>query len=178
MLATAGRAARRTLGQRQVARLMSTQVETRTKTFAIYRWNPDNGETPKMQNYEVNLNDCGPMVLDALIKIKNEIDPTLTFRRSCREGICGSCSMNIEGTNTLACLCPISAADTKTHIYPLPHMYVLKDLGARRHATSLGLPLNPIRTPSGPSPPPPHGRRCCFLWQFLTCPTSTSNTSR
>ena len=56
---------------------MSTQVETRTKTFAIYRWNPDNGETPKMQNYEVNLNDCGPMVLDALIKIKNEIDPTL-----------------------------------------------------------------------------------------------------
>ena len=107
---------------------MSTQVETRTKTFAIYRWNPDNGETPKMQNYEVNLNDCGPMVLDALIKIKNEIDPTLTFRRSCREGICGSCSMNIEGTNTLACLCPISAADTKTHIYPLPHMYVLKDL--------------------------------------------------
>merc|ERR1719171_3455552 len=68
------------------------------------------------------------MVLDALIKIKNEIDPTLTFRRSCREGICGSCSMNIEGTNTLACLCPISAADTKTHIYPLPHMYVLKDL--------------------------------------------------
>ena len=155
MLATAGRAARRTLGQRQVARLMSTQVETRTKTFAIYRWNPDNGETPKMQNYEVNLNDCGPMVLDALIKIKNEIDPTLTFRRSCREGICGSCSMNIEGTNTLACLCPISAADTKTHIYPLPHMYVLKDLGARRHATSLGLPLNPVRTPSGPSPPPP-----------------------
>ena len=134
---------------------MSTQVETRTKTFAIYRWNPDNGETPKMQNYEVNLNDCGPMVLDALIKIKNEIDPTLTFRRSCREGICGSCSMNIEGTNTLACLCPISAADTKTHIYPLPHMYVLKDLGARRHATSLGLPLNPVRTPSGPSPPPP-----------------------
>jgi len=128
MMATAGRAARRALGQRQGARLMSTQVETRTKTFAIYRWNPDNGETPKMQNYEVNLNDCGPMVLDALIKIKNEIDPTLTFRRSCREGICGSCSMNIEGTNTLACLCPISAADTKTHIYPLPHMYVLKDL--------------------------------------------------
>ena len=179
MLATAGRAARRTLGQRQVARLMSTQVETRTKTFAIYRWNPDNGETPKMQNYEVNLNDCGPMVLDALIKIKNEIDPTLTFRRSCREGICGSCSMNIEGTNTLACLCPISAADTKTHIYPLPHMYVLKDLGARRHATSLGLPLNPVRTPSGPSPPPPTRPMLLFsLGQFLTCPTSTSNTSR
>jgi hypothetical protein len=154
MLATAGRAARRALGQRQGARLMSTQVETRTKTFAIYRWNPDNGETPKMQNYEVNLNDCGPMVLDALIKIKNEIDPTLTFRRSCREGICGSCSMNIEGTNTLACLCPISAADTKTHIYPLPHMYVLKDLGARRHASSQGLSPHPVCPPSGPHLPP------------------------
>jgi len=108
---------------------MSTQVEAqRTKTFAIYRWNPDDGKKPKMQDYEVDLNECGPMVLDALIKIKNEMDPTLTFRRSCREGICGSCSMNIEGTNTLACLCPISATETKTNIYPLPHMYVLKDL--------------------------------------------------
>ena len=97
MLPAAGRAARRALGRRQGVRLMSSQVEARNKTFAIYRWNPDNGETPKMQNYEVNLNECGPMVLDALIKIKNEIDPTLTFRRSCREGICGSCAMNIDG---------------------------------------------------------------------------------
>ena len=152
-MATAGRVARRALGQRQGARLMSTQVETRTKTFAIYRWNPDNGETPKMQNYEVNLNDCGPMVLDALIKIKNEIDPTLTFRRSCREGICGSCSMNIEGTNTLACLCPISAADTKTHIYPLPHMYVLKDLGARSHPSTKGGIEWPLECPAMPPPP-------------------------
>ena len=65
------------------------------------------------------------MVLDALMFIKNEIDPTLTFRRSCREGICGSCSMNINGTNTLACLKPIK--DRKTfNIYPLPHMKVLK----------------------------------------------------
>jgi len=154
-LATVGRTARRALSLRQGARLMSTQVETRTKTFAIYRWNPDNGETPKMQNYEVDLNDCGPMVLDALIKIKNEIDPTLTFRRSCREGICGSCSMNIEGTNTLACLCPISASDTKTHIYPLPHMYVLKDLGAhRQRLPRQGLPLKspPRREPPPPSP--------------------------
>merc|ERR1719197_446313 len=118
-------AARRSLLQQ--SRVMSTQP-ARTKTFSIYRWNKDDGEKPKMQNYEIDLNDCGPMVLDALIKIKNEMDPTLTFRRSCREGICGSCSMNIEGTNTLACLCPISAAETKTHIYPLPHMYVLKDL--------------------------------------------------
>ena len=75
------------------------------KTFAIYRWNPDKpGDKPRMQEYEVDLNACGPMVLDALIKIKNEMDPTLTFRRSCREGICGSCAMNIGGVNTLACI--------------------------------------------------------------------------
>lgn len=75
------------------------------KTFQVYRWNPDKaGEKPYMQSYEVNLRECGPMVLDALIKIKNEMDPTLTFRRSCREGICGSCAMNIAGTNTLACI--------------------------------------------------------------------------
>lgn len=78
---------------------------TRMKKFSVYRWDPENkGKLPVMQIYEVDLDDCGPMVLDALIKIKNEIDPTLTFRRSCREGICGSCAMNINGGNTLACL--------------------------------------------------------------------------
>jgi len=81
-----------------------------------------------MQDYKVNLNDCGPMVLDALIKIKNEMDPSLTFRRSCREGICGSCAMNIGGVNTLACLTKIEATNKATKIYPLPHMYVVKDL--------------------------------------------------
>lgn len=83
-----------------------------------------------MQTYEIDLNSCGPMVLDALVKIKNEIDPTLSFRRSCREGICGSCAMNINGQNTLACLCKIDDENpTKaTKIYPLPHMYVMKDL--------------------------------------------------
>jgi succinate dehydrogenase (ubiquinone) iron-sulfur subunit len=81
-----------------------------------------------MQTYEINLNECGPMVLDALIKIKNEVDPTLTFRRSCREGICGSCAMNIDGGNTLACLAHIEPDDTPLKIYPLPHMYVIKDL--------------------------------------------------
>lgn len=76
------------------------------KTFQIYRWNPDTpAEKPRMQSYTLDLNKTGPMVLDALIRIKNELDPTLTFRRSCREGICGSCAMNINGTNTLACLC-------------------------------------------------------------------------
>lgn len=80
--------------------------KTNLKTFQIYRWNPDTPtEKPRMQSYTLDLNKTGPMVLDALIRIKNELDPTLTFRRSCREGICGSCAMNINGTNTLACLC-------------------------------------------------------------------------
>ncbi|CAL7947410.1 unnamed protein product [Xylocopa violacea] len=105
-------------------------AEARLKTFAIYRWNPDNpDEKPRMQEYKVDLNTCGPMVLDALIKIKNEIDPTLTFRRSCREGICGSCAMNIGGTNTLACISKIDTNLSSTSkIYPLPHMYIVKDL--------------------------------------------------
>ncbi|KAK0174393.1 hypothetical protein PV327_010170 [Microctonus hyperodae] len=105
-------------------------AEARTKTFSIYRWNPDKPETqPYMQDYEVDLNTCGPMILDALIKIKNEIDPSLTFRRSCREGICGSCAMNIGGTNTLACISKIdSNSKEKSKIYPLPHMYIIKDL--------------------------------------------------
>ncbi|KAJ3102140.1 succinate dehydrogenase complex, subunit B [Phlyctochytrium planicorne] len=100
------------------------------KTFKIYRWNPDKpAEKPTLQSYQVDLNQCGPMVLDALLKIKNEIDPTLTFRRSCREGICGSCSMNINGGNTLACLSRIDRDASKdTKIYPLPHSYIVKDL--------------------------------------------------
>ncbi|KAJ8954749.1 hypothetical protein NQ318_011444 [Aromia moschata] len=102
----------------------------RLKTFSIYRWNPDEPDKkPYMQDYPVDLNACGPMVLDALIKIKNEVDPTLTFRRSCREGICGSCAMNIGGVNTLACISKIDTRLEKpTKIYPLPHMYVVKDL--------------------------------------------------
>merc|ERR1712079_498301 len=99
------------------------------KTFAIYRWDPEKpGDKPRMEEYKVDLNNCGPMVLDALIKIKNEMDPSLTFRRSCREGICGSCAMNIGGVNTLACLSKIDANNKTTNIYPLPHMYVVKDL--------------------------------------------------
>jgi len=82
-----------------------------------------------MQKYQVDLNACGPMVLDALIKIKNEQDSTLTFRRSCREGICGSCAMNIGGGNTLACLSRIDTDTSKdSKIYPLPHMYIVRDL--------------------------------------------------
>jgi len=97
------------------------------KQFKIYRYNPDTGAEPKLQTFDVDLNDCGPMVLDALIKIKNEMDPTLTFRRSCREGICGSCAMNVDGRNTLACLARIDP-DKPTALHPLPHMEVVKDL--------------------------------------------------
>ena len=100
----------------------------RTKTFKIYRYDPDTGENPRLDSYEVDLDACGPMVLDALIKIKNEIDPTLTFRRSCREGVCGSCAMNIDGTNTLACTKFIAEVKGPVKIYPLPHMPVVKDL--------------------------------------------------
>ena len=89
---------------------------------------PDDGQNPHIDTYEIDLDACGPMVLDALIKIKNEVDPTLTFRRSCREGICGSCAMNIDGTNTLACLKPIEEVKGEVRINPLPHMAVVKDL--------------------------------------------------
>jgi succinate dehydrogenase / fumarate reductase iron-sulfur subunit len=100
----------------------------RTRRFKIYRWDPDGDENPRTDAYEVDLDTCGPMVLDALIKIKNEIDPSLTFRRSCREGICGSCAMNIDGTNALACLKPVEDVKGTVKIYPLPSMPVVKDL--------------------------------------------------
>lgn len=99
------------------------------KSFKIYRFDPDTGENPRYDTYELDLDKCGPMVLDALIKIKNETDTTLTFRRSCREGICGSCAMNIDGMNTLACLKPIEdVKKADVRITPLPHMPVVKDL--------------------------------------------------
>ncbi|KAK4704132.1 succinate dehydrogenase (ubiquinone) iron-sulfur subunit, partial [Phenoliferia sp. Uapishka_3] len=103
---------------------------TNMKRFQIYRWNPDHpAEKPHLQAYDVDLAKCGPMVLDAILKIKNEVDPTLTFRRSCREGICGSCAMNIDGVNTLACLKRVEKDSKKdVKIYPLPHMYIVKDL--------------------------------------------------
>lgn len=100
----------------------------RKRVFKIYRWSPDDSENPRTDEYTINLDDCGPMVLDALIHIKNNIDPTLTFRRSCREGICGSCSMNIDGMNTLACTKAICDVKNDVRIYPLPHMPVVKDL--------------------------------------------------
>jgi len=100
----------------------------RSKDFKVYRYDPDTGANPRTDYYRIDLDGCGPMVLDALIKIKNEIDPTLTFRRSCREGVCGSCAMNIAGSNTLACTKAIADVSGSVSIYPLPSMPVVKDL--------------------------------------------------
>ena len=145
--------------------------------FKIYRWNPDDGSNPVIDTYTVDLADCGPMVLDALIKIKNEIDTTLTFRRSCREGICGSCAMNIDGTNTLACLKAIDEIKGEVAIYPLPHMPVVKDLVpdlthvyAQYHSIQPWLQTD--------SPPPPDRERpqsieerakLDGLWECILC---------
>ncbi len=100
----------------------------RTKTLKVYRWNPDEPDNPRTDRYEIDLDETGPMVLDALIKIKNEVDSTLTFRRSCREGVCGSCAMNIDGQNTLACTKAIEDVSGDIAVYPLPHLDVVKDL--------------------------------------------------
>ncbi|MBK1699317.1 succinate dehydrogenase iron-sulfur subunit [Rhodovibrio salinarum] len=104
------------------------QGAKRPKTFHVYRWDPDAGENPRVDQFTIDLDDCGPMVLDGLIKIKNEIDSTLTFRRSCREGVCGSCAFNVNGRNTLACTTFIEETDGDVKVYPLPHMEVVKDL--------------------------------------------------
>jgi succinate dehydrogenase / fumarate reductase iron-sulfur subunit len=101
---------------------------TRVVNFRIYRFDPDQPNKPRIDHYPIDMDRCGPMVLDALLKIKNEIDPSLTFRRSCREGICGSCSMNIDGVNTLACTKAIADVKGDVKIFPLPHMPVMKDL--------------------------------------------------
>lgn len=98
------------------------------KNFKVYRWDPEGEGNPRLDTYEIDMDKCGPMVLDAIIKIKNEQDSSLTFRRSCREGICGSCAMNIDGTNTLACTKAIDDIKGDAKIYPLPHMQVVKDL--------------------------------------------------
>jgi succinate dehydrogenase / fumarate reductase iron-sulfur subunit len=98
------------------------------RTFRIYRWSPDDAENPRIDTFEVDTAACGPMMLDALLKIKNEVDPTLTLRRSCREGVCGSCAMNINGVNWLACTTPIADCTGDIKIYPLPSMPVVRDL--------------------------------------------------
>ncbi|GAB6967476.1 succinate dehydrogenase iron-sulfur subunit [Komagataeibacter kakiaceti JCM 25156] len=150
---------------------------TNVKTFRIYRWSPDDGNNPVVDTYEIDLDRIGPMVLDALIHIKNDIDSTLTFRRSCREGICGSCAMNIAGENTLACLKPIRDIEGDIAIYPLPHMPIIKDLvpdldGAYAQLRSIEPWLK-----SDTAPPPDAERRQSIeeraeldgMWECILC---------
>ena len=147
------------------------------KTFSIYRWDPDTGENPRMDNYEIDLDACGPMVLDALVKIKNEVDTTLTFRRSCREGICGSCAMNIDGTNTLACLKPIADVKGEIRINPLPHMPVVKDLVPDlSHAYAQYRSIEPWLQSDTPAPPDGERRqskeersKMDGMWECILC---------
>ena len=149
----------------------------RVKRFKVYRWDPDTHENPRTDSYDIDLDACGPMVLDALIKIKNEVDPSLTFRRSCREGICGSCAMNIDGHNTLACLKPIDDVKGAIRISPLPHMPVVKDL-----VPDLSQVYAQLRSIEpwlqADSPPPPDGERLQSyeerakldgLWECILC---------
>src|SRR6185437_6917831 len=100
----------------------------RIKRFEIYRYDPEAAAPPRLDTFEVDLDDCGPMVLDALIWIKSKVDSTLTFRRSCREGVCGSCAMTIDGTNWLACTRFIKETNSRASIYPLANLHVIKDL--------------------------------------------------
>ncbi|VBB69405.1 Succinate dehydrogenase iron-sulfur protein [invertebrate metagenome] len=147
------------------------------KLFRIYRYDPDLDQTPRLDSYEVDIESCGPMVLDALIKIKNEMDSTLTFRRSCREGICGSCAMNIDGTNTLACLKPIAEISGDVTVYPMPHLPVIKDLvpDLSRPYAQIEL-IEPWLQADTPPPPwaerlqSPEERACLDgLWECILC---------
>ena len=149
---------------------------TRTRKFKVYRWDPEDNENPTTDTYEIDLDDCGPMVLDALIKIKNEVDATLTFRRSCREGVCGSCAMNIDGTNTLACTKHIDEVKGDVAVYPLPHLPVVKDLVA--DLTTLFAQYASIEPWLKTDTPPPDGERLQSeeeraeldgMWECILC---------
>jgi succinate dehydrogenase / fumarate reductase iron-sulfur subunit len=126
---------------------------TNIRIFEIYRWSPDDDENPRVDSYEIDMDHCGPMVLDAILKIKNEIDSSLSFRRSCREGVCGSCAMNINGKNTLACIKAISDYSGVIRIFPLPHMEVIKDLIAdMSHFFAQYTSIQPWLTNHSPTP--------------------------
>ncbi len=147
------------------------------RTFQVYRYDPDSDANPRYDTFELNMDACGPMVLDALIKIKNEVDPSLTFRRSCREGICGSCAMNIDGTNTLACIKPLAACAEKIKITPLPHLYVIKDLVADlSFAYAQYTSVKPwLQTKTAPPPDkerlqsPEEREKLDGLWECILC---------
>ena len=148
----------------------------KTKTFRVYRWNPDGDANPSLDSYDIDLAECGPMVLDALIKIKNEVDSTLTFRRSCREGVCGSCAMNIDGTNTLACTKYIAEVKGDVRIYPLPHLPVVKDLVPDlSHAYAQYASIEPWLKTTTPPPErerpqaPAERAQLDGLWECILC---------
>lgn len=126
---------------------------TRVKRLRIYRYDPDSDRAPHIDTYTIDRDKCGPMLLDALIRIKNEVDPTLTFRRSCREGICGSCAMNIDGTNWLACIRSLDEVSDPVTVYPLNNMDVVKDLvGDQSHALAQYTSIKPWLHSSTPPP--------------------------
>ncbi len=149
---------------------------TRVRRFRVYRYDPDSGENPRLDTFDVDVDQCGPMVLDALIKIKDEVDTTLAFRRSCREGVCGSCAFNIDGINTLACTKPIADIKGDVRIYPFPHMPEVKDLVAD---LSLSYAQNASVKPwmQADTPPPTHERlqspeeraKLDGLWECILC---------
>ncbi len=148
----------------------------KVKTFKIYRWDPDTGENPRWDSYEIDLSKCGPMVLDAILYIKNEIDTTLTFRRSCREGVCGSCAMNIDGTNTLACTKYIDDVSGDVQISPLPHLPVVKDLVPElTHVYAQYTSIEPWMKTESPAPQkerlqsPEERKKLDGLWECILC---------
>ena len=152
------------------------------RVFKVYRYDPDGGGDPRLDSFEVDLDKCGPMVLDALIKIKNEVDSTLTFRRSCREGVCGSCAFNIDGTNTLACTKYITEVKGEVKVYPLPHMPVIKDLVPDlSHAYAQLTSIEPWLKTETPPPErerpqsPTERARLDGLWECILCFSCTTS---
>lgn len=126
---------------------------TRVQHLRVYRYDPDSDKNPRIDTYAIDRDQCGPMLLDALIKIKNEIDPTLTFRRSCREGVCGSCAMNIDGTNWLACIRSLDEISEPSTVYPLNNMDVVKDLvGDQTHVLAQYQSIKPWLRSKTPPP--------------------------
>ena len=103
-------------------------VQGGTARFRIYRYNPDQDRKPRMQDFEVRLHAHDKMLLDALMRIKAEVDDSLSFRRSCREGVCGSDAMNINGRNGLACVTNLRDLHQPIVLRPLPGLPVVRDL--------------------------------------------------
>ncbi|PLC51227.1 succinate dehydrogenase iron-sulfur subunit [Pollutimonas subterranea] len=102
--------------------------QKRTVKFEIYRYDPDKDERPYMQKLEVELQPTDKMLLDAIIRIKSDVDDSLAIRRSCREGVCGSDAMNINGKNGLACTTNLLELKEPIVLKPLPGLPVVRDL--------------------------------------------------